>query len=130
MHRLCPYRMGERVRALKLLRSVTKGILLMWERGLHSYAMVEKTVASGCDYLGRIPKNVKFPVEKPMDDGSYCSWINPPAKLGKKGCQEPQFFADSFFVKKPERVETILFIMSLCLLVYNLGQRELRKTLL
>jgi transposase len=45
---------------------------------------------------------------------------------------EPQFFADSFFVKKLERVETILFIMfmSLCLLVYNLGQRELRKTLL
>ena len=43
---------------------------------------------------------------------------------------DPQFFADSFFVKKPERVETILFIMSLCLLVYNLGQRELRKTLL
>ena len=43
---------------------------------------------------------------------------------------EPQLFADSFFVKKPERVETILFIMSLCLLVYNLGQRELRKTLL
>ena len=42
---------------------------------------------------------------------------------------EPQFFADSI-VKKPERVETILFIMSLCLLVYNLGQRELRKTLL
>ena len=43
---------------------------------------------------------------------------------------EPQFFADSFFVKNPERVETILFIISLCLLVYNLGQRELRKTLL
>ena len=43
---------------------------------------------------------------------------------------EPQFFADSFFVKNPERVETLLFIISLCLLVYNLGQRELRKTLL
>ena len=42
---------------------------------------------------------------------------------------EPQFFADSFFVKKTERVETILFIMSLCLLVYNLGKRELRKNL-
>ena len=34
-----------------------------------------------------------------------------------------------FFVKKLERVETILFIMSLCLLVYNIGHRELRKTL-
>ena len=112
MHRLCPYRMGERVRALKLLRSVTKGILLMWERGLHSYAMVEKTVASGCDYLGRIPKNAKFPVEKPMDDGSYCSWINPPAKLGKKGCQEPQFFADSFFCQKTRksRNNTIYYV--------------------
>lgn len=40
----------------------------------------------------------------------------------------PQFFADSFFVKKPQRVETILFIMSLCLLVYNIGQRELKNT--
>jgi transposase len=38
-------------------------------------------------------------------------------------------FADSFFVEKPERVETILFLMSLCLMVYNLGQRELRKSL-
>jgi len=43
--------------------------------------------------------------------------------------KDPLFFADSFFVKKPERVETILFLMSLCLLVYNLGQRELRNSL-
>ena len=36
---MCPYRMSERVRALRLLRSVTAGMLLMWDRGLHSYAM-------------------------------------------------------------------------------------------
>ena len=29
----------------------------------------------------------------------------------------------------PREVETILFIMSLCLLMYNLGQREPKKTL-
>ena len=28
---ICPYRMGERVRALKLLRSVAEGMLLMWD---------------------------------------------------------------------------------------------------
>ncbi len=50
-------------------------------------------------------------------------------KGGLGSCAYPQFFADSFFVEKPERVETILFVMSLCLLVYNLGQRELRNTL-
>jgi hypothetical protein len=41
---------GERVRALKLLSSVTAGMLLMWDRGKHSYAMVEGTVSQGCEY--------------------------------------------------------------------------------
>jgi hypothetical protein len=37
------------------------------------------------------------------------------------------FFAHSLFVKNPERVvETIMMLMALCLLVYNLGQRQLR----
>ena len=31
--------------------------------------------------------------------------------------------------KEGMQVETILFVMSLCLLVYNLGQRELRNSL-
>ncbi|NET17513.1 MAG: IS1634 family transposase [Okeania sp. SIO1H6] len=48
---------------------------------------------------------------------------------GFRFLKDPQFFADSFFVEKPQKVETILFVMSLCLLVYNLGQRELRNTL-
>jgi transposase len=54
----------------------------------------------------------------------------------QQGCEQgfgflkdPLFFADSFFVEKEERVETILWLMSLCLLVYNLGQRELRNSL-
>lgn len=54
----------------------------------------------------------------------------------QQGCEQgfgflkdPLFFADSFFVEKPSRVETILWIISLCLLVYNLGQRELRNSL-
>lgn len=84
---MCPYRIGERVRALKLLRSVSKGMLLMWDRGLHSYKMVQTTVSQGCDYLGRIPANVKFLAEKPLEDGSYLSYIYPPGKLRKKGCQ-------------------------------------------
>ena len=43
--------------------------------------------------------------------------------------KDPLFFTESFFVEKPERVETILFLMSLSLMVYNLGQRELRNAL-
>jgi len=59
---MCPYRIGERVRAKKLLRSVTQGMLLMWDRGLHSFAMVQATLLQRCDYLGRVPANVKFEV--------------------------------------------------------------------
>jgi transposase len=48
---------------------------------------------------------------------------------GFRFLKDPLFFADSFFVENPERIETMLFLMSLCLLVYNIGQRELRNSL-
>jgi hypothetical protein len=82
---MCPYRIGERVRVKKLLRSVTQGMLLMWDRGLHSYKMVQATLAHKCDYLGRVPKNVKFQVDLVLEDGSYLSWIAPDGKSKKKG---------------------------------------------
>ncbi|EAM48956.1 IS1634-like element ISCwa1 family transposase [Crocosphaera watsonii] len=48
---------------------------------------------------------------------------------GFRFLKDPLFFTDSFFVEKPERIETMLFLMSLCLLIYNFGQRELRNCL-
>jgi hypothetical protein len=99
---MCPYRMGERVRALKLLRSVQSGMLLMWDRGLHSFEMVQTTVSKGCDYLGRIPANVKFVAEKPLADGSYLSWIYPSGKLQKKGCQPIMVRVIEYTIEYPE----------------------------
>ena len=48
---------------------------------------------------------------------------------GFRFIKDPLFFADSLFVKNPERVETMMMLMALCLLVYNLGQRQLRMSL-
>ncbi len=48
---------------------------------------------------------------------------------GFRFLKDPLFFANSLFVENPEIIETMLFLMSLCLLVYNLGQRELRNNL-
>lgn len=100
---MCPYRMGERVRALKLLRSVQPGMLLMWDRGIHSYAMVQATLSQGCDYLGRIPANVKFLVETPLADGSYLSWIYPSGKLRKKGCQPLLLRVIEYTIEHPDK---------------------------
>ncbi len=47
--------------------------------------MVRGTLAQKCDYLGRVPKNIRLPVEKVLEDGSYLSWIAPDGKSKKKG---------------------------------------------
>jgi transposase len=43
--------------------------------------------------------------------------------------KDPLFFADSVFLKNPQRVETMAMLMGLCLLVYSLGQRQIRTSL-
>ena len=82
---ISPYKMGERRRALKLLPSVGRGMLLMWDRGLHSYRMVYEALKRKAHILGRVPAHVKFEVLKTFDDGSYLSWIAPDRKSKKKG---------------------------------------------
>jgi transposase len=42
--------------------------------------------------------------------------------------KDPLFSVDSLFVKNSERVETMMILMGLCLLVYILGQRQLRSS--
>ena len=43
--------------------------------------------------------------------------------------KDPLFFADSVFLKNSQRVETMAMLMGLCLLVYSLGQRQIRSGL-
>jgi transposase len=43
--------------------------------------------------------------------------------------KDPLFFASSVFLKSPKRIAALGMIMALCLLVYNLGQRQLRQAL-
>jgi transposase len=43
--------------------------------------------------------------------------------------KDPLFFADSVFLKTPKRIEALAMIMSLCLLVYTLAQRQIRAAL-
>jgi hypothetical protein len=79
--------MGERRKALKLLRSVGPGMLLMWDRGLHSFKMVKTAQDRGSHFLGRVPKHVKFEVVQTFEDGSFVSWIAPDQKSRKKGAK-------------------------------------------
>lgn len=48
---------------------------------------------------------------------------------GFRFLKDPLFFASSVFLKSPERIMALTMVMALCLLVYNLGQRQLRLAL-
>lgn len=110
---ICPYRMGERVRIQKLLRSVTAGMLLMWDRGLHSYKMVNATIQQSCHYLGRLPANVKFEVDEVLEDGSYLSWIYPDGKSRKQGAQRIRVRIIEYTIDEDLEQKTYRLITSL-----------------
>jgi hypothetical protein len=81
-HVLCdlvirPYASGEAPAARRLLRSVGAGALVLWDRGLHSAALVRATCARGADVLGRVSASVGLPVEAPLADGTYLTTLYP-----------------------------------------------------
>ena len=49
--------------------------------------------------------------------------------MGFRFLKDPIFFVASLFIKKPKRIQALLFIMTLSLLVYSIAQRKLRKAL-
>lgn len=48
---------------------------------------------------------------------------------GFRFIKDPNIVASSFFVRKPERVAALAFVMTTCLLVYSALEHRLRKTL-
>ena len=48
---------------------------------------------------------------------------------GFRFLKDPWFMVDDFYLKKPERIEALVVIMTLTLFVYNYGQYKLRKEL-
>jgi hypothetical protein len=70
--------------------------------------MVQATVNKGCDYLGRIPANVKFLAELPLEDSSYLSWIYPSGKLRRKGLKPVQVRVIEYTIEHPENPEAQL----------------------
>jgi hypothetical protein len=110
---LSPYRMHERVRVRKLLRSVGQGMLLMWDRGLHSFKMVNETLAQQCHYLGRVPANAKFAPIKALKDGSYLSWIVPDRLSLLKGAKRIQVRVIEYCVEEAGEQKTYRLITDL-----------------
>jgi transposase len=48
---------------------------------------------------------------------------------GFRFMKEPCFQLNKVFLKKPERIEALMMVMTLCLMIYNLGQHQVREQL-
>jgi len=66
-----------------------------------------------------------------LTDGQILGEYKGQAKVerGFRFLKDPQFVASSFFVKKPERLEALVFIMTLCLCVYAAIEYRIRQQL-
>jgi len=72
-----PFGTGEVPTALRLLRSIGPGMLLLWDRGFHSYEMVRVTLAQQAQFLGRTKKNIVLRPTEILTDGSFLAQIYP-----------------------------------------------------
>jgi len=72
-----PFRTGEAPTALRLLRSISPGMLLLWDRGFHSYEMVRTTLEREAHFLGRTKKNIVLRPTEILADGSFLAQIYP-----------------------------------------------------
>jgi hypothetical protein len=72
-----PCHTSERLGGMRLLRSVHAGMLLLWDRGFHSFDMAQRTRASGAHFLSRLPSHVQLKPLQRLADGSYLARLSP-----------------------------------------------------
>lgn len=72
-----PCHTSERSGGFRLLRSVRRGMLLMWDRGFHDFDMVVATRRRGAHVLSRLPAGVQPVPLRTLSDGSVLAYLLP-----------------------------------------------------
>ena len=80
-----PYTEGESRLARRLLERLAPGMLCLCDRYFYSFDLWEEARLTGAELLWRIKKNLVFPVEKGLPDGSYLSRAFPSERRRRKG---------------------------------------------
>lgn len=107
-HAICdagfwPYRTSERVGGLRMLRSVGTGMLLMWDRGFHSFDMAVQTRKRQAHFLGRLPAHANPKCVQRLPDGSYLAYIYPSEYHRKKRGEHLLVRIIAYTVDDPQR---------------------------
>lgn len=72
-----PCRTSERVGGFRVLRSVGRGMLVMWDRGFHDVDMLRAVRQRQAHVLSRLPAHVKPQLLRRLPDGSDLAYLLP-----------------------------------------------------
>jgi hypothetical protein len=78
------YHTGENTLAEAAVGHLQPGMLCLADRGFFSYDLWQRARARGADLLWRLKKDLRFPVEQVLPDGSYLSRIR--AQTPRSSC--------------------------------------------
>lgn len=79
------YREGETSLARPLFQRLSPGMLCLCDRYFYGFDLWEEARQTGADLLWRIKKNLVFPAEETLPDGSYLSHAFPSDRGRRKG---------------------------------------------
>jgi hypothetical protein len=74
-----PCQVSEKAGGSRLLRSITPGMLVMWDRAFHGYDRIQTVLAHGSHVLERLAAGVEPEKIRRLPDGSYLARIRPQA---------------------------------------------------
>jgi hypothetical protein len=72
-----PCHTSERTGGFRMLRSLQRGMLVMWDRGFHDFDMLVGARRRGAHVLGRLPSHVKPQRIRTLSDGSSLAYLYP-----------------------------------------------------
>jgi Insertion element 4 transposase N-terminal/Transposase DDE domain len=72
-----PCHTSERKGGFRMLRSLDRGMLVMWDRGFHDFDMIVATRRRAAHVLSRLPSHVKPQRIRTLADGSYLAYLYP-----------------------------------------------------
>lgn len=107
-HAICdagvwPHDADERQGARRLLRSVQPAMLVLWDRGLHSFELVSQTLARGAHFLGRLPAHVNPQPVTVLADGTQLVRLQPSAYQRRRAGEQQLVRLVRYTLDDPQR---------------------------
>lgn len=98
-----PCRRNEQSMAPTLLRTLQADMLLLWDRGFLSYALVRQVRQRGAHVLARIKKNQVFQPLRRLSDGSYLAKLYPSPQHRARDCAGIRVRIIEYTLRDPAR---------------------------